>query len=228
MAFNAPKSHCYPTFFCRGHGYSRPAPNGSPRVLQPRDGASFDHRQGDLQHLRRQQDPGRGHRPQRYKSLPVHIKERSERVNGVNLLHFAGIHSRSDIGLLSLFEHYGSIVVGDNLKTPAFPVWLVCSESHFTVLFGLSLGLERTSLADRRPVDLYYYDQLSRLTDKPVKFTIDCTNARNRKFMGGGGSKHVLASTGSEDEYLVSPIEHCLRTKWRDAHVGWNGSEPIL
>ena len=129
-----------------------------------------------------------------------------------------GIHQKSDIGLLSLFEHYASIVVGENLKSPTYPIWLVCSESHFTVLFGLSLGLERTTLADRRPIELYYYDQLSRLTDKPIKFTIDCTNTRK---MGGFEPK-------SEDDYMVSPIEHCLRTKWRDAHVDWNGSEPIL
>ena len=55
-------------------------------------------------------------------------------------------------GLLSLFEHYDSIVVGDHLKTPVYPIWLICSESHFTVLFGLQFGLERTSMADRRPI----------------------------------------------------------------------------
>ena len=51
-----------------------------------------------------------------------------------------GIHKRSDIGLLSLFEHYDSIVVGDHLKNPRYPIWLVCSESHFTVLFGMKSG----------------------------------------------------------------------------------------
>ena len=55
-------------------------------------------------------------------------------------------------GLLSLFEHYDSIVVGENLKTPVYPIWLICSESHFTVLFGMQFGLERNSMADRRPI----------------------------------------------------------------------------
>jgi hypothetical protein len=127
-----------------------------------------------------------------------------------------GIHQRSDIGLLSLFEHYDSIVVGDNLKTPTYPIWLVCSESHFSVLFGLTFGPERISMSERRPVDLYYYDQLSRLNESPIRFTIDCTNTRK------------VGIDATKDDYLVSPIEHCLRTKWREAHVDWNGSEPIL
>ena len=46
-----------------------------------------------------------------------------------------GVEERADVGLLSLFEHYQSTTVGEHLKTPAFPVWLVCSESHFSVLW---------------------------------------------------------------------------------------------
>ena len=46
-----------------------------------------------------------------------------------------GVEERAEVGLLSLFEHYQSTTVGEHLKTPAFPVWLVCSESHFSVLW---------------------------------------------------------------------------------------------
>ena len=46
-----------------------------------------------------------------------------------------GVDERADLGLLSLFEHYQSTTVGEHLKTPAFPIWLVCSESHFSVLW---------------------------------------------------------------------------------------------
>ena len=81
-----------------------------------------------------------------------------------------GVNQRSDIGLLSLFEHYDSILVGDNLKHPTFPIWLVCAESHFTVLFGLARGLERTSLADRKPIDLLYYDQLSKVQVRAINY----------------------------------------------------------
>ena len=64
-----------------------------------------------------------------------------------------GVEERSDVGLLSLFEHYQSTTVGEHLKTPAFPVWLVCSESHFSVLWQVQFSssykyfrLRKTSL----------------------------------------------------------------------------------
>lgn len=122
-----------------------------------------------------------------------------------------GITNRSEVGLLSLFEHYDSIVVGDFLKTPNFPIWLICSESHFTVLFGTQRGLQRSSMADKRPIDLYYYDQLNRAQESLIKLTIDC-------------SKLSRGNTSS----LISPIEHCIRTKWLDASIDWNGAEPLL
>ena len=63
-----------------------------------------------------------------------------------------GVGSRSEVGLLSLFEHYKSCSVGSHLKSPLYPVWLVCSESHFTTLWA------------GQPADsnqLYYYDGLA-------------------------------------------------------------------
>ena len=110
-----------------------------------------------------------------------------------------GIHKPCDIGLLSLFEHYQSCRVGDRLKSPSYPIWVVCSESHFTVLFSEELNLTSTYL------ELHYYDGLAR-QDAPIRLTVhpgqDCR---------GGG-----------------PLELTIRTKWPGANVDWNGSEPIL
>jgi hypothetical protein len=33
---------------------------------------------------------------------------------------------------------------------------------------------------------------------------------------------------GNNEDNLIPPLEKCIRTKWNDAHVCWNGSEPIL
>ena len=54
-----------------------------------------------------------------------------------------GVEDRAEVGLLSLFEHYQSTTVGEHLKTPAFPVWLVCSESHFSVLWRVMQNLSK-------------------------------------------------------------------------------------
>ncbi|XP_022080106.1 probable ubiquitin carboxyl-terminal hydrolase MINDY-4 [Acanthaster planci] len=121
-----------------------------------------------------------------------------------------GIGSRSDIGLLSLFEHYGSCKVGSNYKTPRYPIWVICSESHFSVLFCLKKELLNDWKVERR-FDLYYYDGLSKQQDE-IRLSIDTTQS----------------CPEHQEEDLVPPLEHCIRTKWPDAVVNWNGTEPIL
>lgn len=44
---------------------------------------------------------------------------------------------RCEVGFLSLFESYNYIEVGSFLKEPRYPIWVVCSESHYSVLFSL-------------------------------------------------------------------------------------------
>ncbi len=127
-----------------------------------------------------------------------------------------GIRRRCDVGLLSLFEHFMSCRVGEHLKTPRWPVWVVCSESHFSVLFSMEAGVEAASRADRGPIDLVYFDGLAR-QEEPVVLTVDTSRLAPR-----------LAGGDGEDQDLVPPLEHCIRTKWRDAAVDWNGSEKIL
>ena len=80
-----------------------------------------------------------------------------------------GIQSQSDIGFLSLFEHYASMEVGKHLKAPAFPIWVVCSESHFSVLF--SLDKNSLSPSSRQPFDTYYYDGLANQLEE-IRLTI--------------------------------------------------------
>ncbi len=101
--------------------------------------------------------------------------------------------------------------VGERLKTPCWPVWVVCSESHFSVIFSTEAGVERDKTR-RSKFNLVYYDGLARM-DSPVMLTVD-TN--------------MLGGNNDQDSDLVPPLEHCIRTKWRDASIDWNGSEKIL
>ncbi|XP_060606069.1 probable ubiquitin carboxyl-terminal hydrolase MINDY-4 [Ruditapes philippinarum] len=128
-----------------------------------------------------------------------------------NIMILKGVVSRCDVGLLSLFEHYKSCQVGTYLKTPRYPIWVVCSESHFSVLFCTKKELTSDWKAEKR-FDLYYYDGLARQQEE-IKLTI-LTNSRS----------FVQPS----DEELVPPIDHCIRTKWEGAEVDWNGTEPLL
>nr|KAF6418959.1 MINDY lysine 48 deubiquitinase 4 [Rousettus aegyptiacus] len=121
-----------------------------------------------------------------------------------------GVAARSDVGFLSLFEHYNVCQVGCFLKTPRFPIWVVCSESHFSVLFSLQPELLRDWRTERL-FDLYYYDGLAHQQEQ-IRLTIDTTQ--------------TVPEDGGSD--LIPPLELCIRTKWKGASVNWNGSDPIL
>ncbi|KAM9287794.1 putative ubiquitin carboxyl-terminal hydrolase MINDY-4 [Cariama cristata] len=127
-----------------------------------------------------------------------------------NITILKGITSRSDIGLLSLFEHYDVCQVGCYLKTPKYPIWLVCSESHFSVLFCLEKDLLGDWKTEQR-FDLYYYDGLAN-QEEEIRLTVDTTQ---------------MCAEDKEND-LTPPLEHCIRTKWQGAAINWNGTEPIL
>uniref|UniRef100_A0AAR2JF91 Ubiquitin carboxyl-terminal hydrolase MINDY n=1 Tax=Pygocentrus nattereri TaxID=42514 RepID=A0AAR2JF91_PYGNA len=87
-----------------------------------------------------------------------------------NFTLLKGIKERCNIGLLSLFEHYNICKVGSYLKTPRFPLWVVCSESHFSVLFSLYEDLASSPWSPRE-FDLYYYDGLAN-QQEPIRLTV--------------------------------------------------------
>ena len=127
-----------------------------------------------------------------------------------------GVSKRSDIGLLSLFEHYKSVTVGERLKSPSFPVWVVCSESHFTVIWDGSTFQDQvssgTSRGRRRR--LFYYDQLGR-QEQVIQLTVIEDN---------GGCD----VTARQATVLESPLNHCIRTKWPHSEIVWENCEPLL
>ncbi|XP_069067142.1 probable ubiquitin carboxyl-terminal hydrolase MINDY-4 isoform X1 [Pleurodeles waltl] len=127
-----------------------------------------------------------------------------------NITLLKGIDLRSDIGFLSLFEHHNVCQVGSYLKTPKYPIWVVCSESHFSIIFCLRKELMNDWKMERK-FDLYYYDGLANQQEE-IRLTVDTT---------------ATYEEGKDDE-LIPPLDHCIRTKWKGASVDWNGTEPIL
>lgn len=116
-----------------------------------------------------------------------------------------GIANRGSVGFLTLMEKMGYCEVGNNLKSPVFPIWILYSESHYSLLFA-------TQSPAAPKFDLIYYDELGN-QDEQYKITVDITS---------------LNVTKIEDEDMVSPIEMCILTKWPNASCNWNGSEPLL
>ena len=81
-----------------------------------------------------------------------------------------GPNKRNDIGLLSLFEHYKSCEVGSYYKTPKYPIWVICSESHFSLIFALKKEILNNWKAETK-FDLYYYDGLAK-QEELIKLTL--------------------------------------------------------
>lgn len=55
-----------------------------------------------------------------------------------NSLKLKGAHHQSEIGYLTQLESLRYCQVGSYLKIPIYPIWVIGSQSHFTVLFSLN------------------------------------------------------------------------------------------
>ncbi|CAK8684941.1 unnamed protein product [Clavelina lepadiformis] len=65
-------------------------------------------------------------------------------------LKLRGIPSTCPIGFLTLLEKLRYCTVGDYLKRPRYPFWIVASETHLTLIFSL----ERRLVAPDSPLDV--------------------------------------------------------------------------
>ncbi|GAB4861127.1 hypothetical protein Ancab_036284 [Ancistrocladus abbreviatus] len=61
-----------------------------------------------------------------------------------------GISTNVEVGFLSLLESLNFCKVGQHLKCPKWPIWVVGSESHYTVLFALEPGVQDENEMEER------------------------------------------------------------------------------
>lgn len=127
-----------------------------------------------------------------------------------------GVPCACEVGFLTLFEAYGHVEVGPSLKEPGAPVWVVCSESHYSVLYmdGPAAEDERRG---RRRVDLHYYDELGE-QEAPIVLTLDRDPP----------APPPTAAEADACREPVPPLDLVVRTRWPGAAVDWNGTDPIL
>ncbi len=123
-----------------------------------------------------------------------------------------GIANRSPVGFLSLQEAYGYLHVGRNYKEPQSSIWVVYSESHYSVLFD---SRPSTRLTPGAPsFDLFYWDMLAKQREV-IRLTV--LTAHDNEI-----------PDVSDERALVPPLDLVVRTKWPGAFVDWNDTEPIL
>jgi hypothetical protein len=61
-----------------------------------------------------------------------------------------GIFTSVDVGFLTLLESLNFCKVGQHLKCPKWPIWVVGSESHYTVLFALDTTVQDENELEER------------------------------------------------------------------------------
>jgi len=136
-----------------------------------------------------------------------------------------GAPRRASVGFLSLFEAYKCIEVGQRLKCPLSPVWIVCAESHYTVLFSADMSVDPRD--DTCAVELYYFDQLGRQSER-IKLTVRPRSLPSTDVDDFTDTASESMPPRRENEASESMIDKCIRTKWANASVDWNGTDVIL
>jgi ubiquitin carboxyl-terminal hydrolase MINDY-3/4 len=63
----------------------------------------------------------------------AHVFDNDQDIGGMKL---KGIDRQSDIGFMTLMEQMRYCTVGSFFKNPKYPIWIVASETHLTVLFS--------------------------------------------------------------------------------------------
>lgn len=115
-----------------------------------------------------------------------------------------GLNRKCEIGQLSLFEYFNNLKVGSYAKKPLFPIYVICSESHYSTIFSIEYDQNRASF------DMFYYDSLANQKED-IRLTL------------------TPGKRQGEKRDFIPPIEQCLFTKWDETlQVDWNGTEPLL
>lgn len=122
------------------------------------------------------------------------------------------------IGFLSAHETKGAVEVGSLGKYPAYPVWIIHNESHYTVAWlmkDVRDAMTRASPTSESPtVDVHYYDQHGG-QDEDIRLTLTLDE---------------MPLPAVHRDALVPYLNPILRTvpEWALAKIGWNGTDPLL
>lgn len=65
-----------------------------------------------------------------------------------------GIPTNAEVGFLSLLESLNLCKVGQKLKCPKWPIWVVGSESHYTVLFASDPSVQEENELEQRETQI--------------------------------------------------------------------------
>ena len=110
------------------------------------------------------------------------------------------------------------------------PVWVVCSESHFSVLIALDQHPTQPIGPSSSLPRLMYYDGLSN-QEQPIILTLSnrhLHHALQTRYQVPGREGDTIEMQRPNDSTLIPPLEHVIHTRWPNVSIRWTGSDPIL
>lgn len=137
-----------------------------------------------------------------------------DRKFGGNILRGISGDAVAEVGLLTRMEHFKHVEVGPTLKSPRLPIWLVASESHYSLLFAAPGEVPRKF---GQEFDIWYYDGLAN-QDEEYRLTVSPSRDKSDK---------ASPQEYREDD-LTPPLNQVIWTKWPGARISWNASDPLL
>ncbi|EGR33827.1 UPF0526 protein, putative [Ichthyophthirius multifiliis] len=167
-----------------------------------------------------------GHCQQEQVNLFLTGKARSNCFDGEKVLddelRLRGIDQKSQFGFLTIFEHLQYIEVGEYLKKPVFPIWVICKEYHYSVIFALDYRV--CEIKNNGKFDIILYDELYNKDDRIIMTVSFKEQTENNKRLF-----EKKDQDDKQDEDLVPLIEQVMKTKWgKNMVLDWNDSIPIL
>lgn len=109
------------------------------------------------------------------------------------------------------------------------PVWVVCSESHFSLLIALNQHPTQPNGLRSSLPRLMYYDGLAN-QEQPIILTLSSSDLQDspNTVQVTEHEEDSLGMQKQNDNTLLSPLEHVIHTRWPDVSIHWTGSDPIL
>ena len=108
------------------------------------------------------------------------------------------------------------------MKTPVLPIWVICVNDSWGVLFNPNRDLMKSSSAVNR-FQLYYFSNcLTKEVVKEKKDTILTIDTRGNNIETKSEFKDIEAD--NDDPYEDSDLlEMAVQTKWEGAQLDWQG-----
>jgi len=129
-----------------------------------------------------------------------------------------GFVGRSEFGMLLSKENPLFKLLGVYMKTPILPIWLTKCEGQMGLIFNPNKDLLKSKGMENK-FNLYYFANYEFDKTETPKQTLITIDSR-------GGQKEEVA--GFDEEDTTPPLETAIHSKWEDAGIDWNDTEPYI